>query len=166
MQIYFKENMFNHLDSSDYLSLAWHNESLYSITRYNTMLRGSLWWRHHFPRYWPMRGVNTGHRWVPLHWHAGDLRRHRAHYDVTVMCYGRILSKLWTHKIHIRRIPCPRGRLVECLLWFIIIINYCYYYYYYYYFYYYYYHHYRYHYLHYLYHHYQYHYYHYYYYNY
>ena len=68
------------------------------------------WWHFHddvikwknFPRYWPFKG----HRWTPLTktsdaglwclicvWmngsvnnrEAGDLRRHRAHYDVTVM---------------------------------------------------------------------------------
>ena len=71
------------------------------------------WWRHqmeHFPRYWPfVRGihlspVNSPHKgqwrgalifslicvwingWVNNH-EAGDLRRYRAHYDVTVMSY-------------------------------------------------------------------------------
>ena len=69
------------------------------------------WWRHqmeHFPRHWPfVRGIHRspvnspqkGHwRWTlifPLicvwingwvnNGEAGDLRRHRAHYDVTVM---------------------------------------------------------------------------------
>ena len=58
-----------------------------------------------FPRYWPFAREFTGHRWFPLTkasdgelwcflWStngwvnnrdAGDLRRHRAHYDVTVM---------------------------------------------------------------------------------
>ena len=64
-------------------------------------------WKH-FPRYWPFVGEFTGHRWIPLTkasdaelwcflWSApwingwvnnredGDLRRHRAHYDVIVM---------------------------------------------------------------------------------
>ena len=69
----------------------------------------SLWWRHQlgtFPRYWPW-GESNGHRWIPqtkasdaglwcFLWsasingwvnndEAGDLRRHRAHYDVIVM---------------------------------------------------------------------------------
>ena len=61
--------------------------------------------RIHFPRYWPIVGEFTSHRWIPLTkasdaelplicawingWvnnnDAGDLRRHRAHYDVIVM---------------------------------------------------------------------------------
>ena len=67
-------------------------------------------WKH-FPRYWPfVRGIHR-HRWIPLTkdsdaelWYfslicswingrvnnldAGDLRRHRVHYDVTVMDGG------------------------------------------------------------------------------
>ena len=74
-------------------------------------------WKH-FPRYWPfVRGihrspVNSPHKgqwrgalmfsliyarindWVNNR-EAGDLRRSRAHYDVTVMCYpGKIIFKL------------------------------------------------------------------------
>ena len=61
-------------------------------------------WKH-FPRYWPFVRGSTGHRWIPLtkandaelwlisawtngwadNQDAGDLRRHSAHYDVTVM---------------------------------------------------------------------------------
>ena len=65
-------------------------------------------WKH-FPRHWPLCGEFTGHRWIPrtkasdaelwcflwsapewtVGWvsnrEAGDLRRHRAHYDVKVM---------------------------------------------------------------------------------
>ena len=64
-------------------------------------------WQH-FPRYWFLCGEFTGHRWIPrtkasdtelwclffiCAWingwvnnrEAGDLRRHRAHYDVTAM---------------------------------------------------------------------------------
>ena len=68
----------------------------------------TTWWRHHFPRYWPfMRGiyrwpVNSPHKgqwrgafmfslicawingWVNNR-QAGDLKRHRAHCDVSVM---------------------------------------------------------------------------------
>ena len=64
-------------------------------------------WKH-FPRYWPfVCGEFTGLRWIPLQWRgalmfslicawingwvnnrgAGDLRRHRAHYDVIVIIY-------------------------------------------------------------------------------
>ena len=72
------------------------------------------WWRHqmeHVPRHWLFCGEFTGdcgeftvHQWIPLtqtsdaelwwflwtngwvsNQDAGDLRRHRAHYDVTVM---------------------------------------------------------------------------------
>ena len=71
------------------------------------------WWRHQmktFPRYWPLCGEFTGHRWIPLTkcqcrgalmfslicvwingWvnnrKAGDLRRHPAHYGTTVMFF-------------------------------------------------------------------------------
>ena len=74
------------------------------------------WWRHQmetFPRYWPfVRGihrppVNSPHKgqwrgalmfclicawingWVSND-KAGDLRRHRAHYDVTMMCMDHL----------------------------------------------------------------------------
>ena len=65
-------------------------------------------WKH-LPRYWPLCGEFTGNRWIPLTkagdaelwcflWSApwingwvnnrkaGNLRRHRAHYDAIVMC--------------------------------------------------------------------------------
>ena len=75
------------------------------------------WWRHqkwkNFPRYWPLCGEFTGHQWIPLPkasdaklwcfficgwingWinnrEAGDLSRHRAHYDVIVKQFiGRV----------------------------------------------------------------------------
>ena len=74
-------------------------------------------WKH-FPRYWPfVRGihrspVNSPHKgqwrralmfslictWIngSVNNHeAGDLRRHRAHYDVIVMGMGTIRSLLW-----------------------------------------------------------------------
>ena len=84
-----------------------------------------LWWLHenvikwkHFPHYWPfVRGIHRlpvnspnkgqwgGASMISLIWawingwvnnrEAGDLRRHRAHYDVTVMRYGSILFKLF-----------------------------------------------------------------------
>ena len=78
------------------------------------------WWRHqwkHFPCYWPfVRGihrlpVNSGHKgqwrgalmfplicaWISV-WvnnrETGDLRRHRSHYDVTIMI-ARVNTKHW-----------------------------------------------------------------------
>ena len=75
-------------------------------------------WKH-FPRYWPfVRGthrspVNSPHKgqwrgalmfssictwingWVNNH-EAGNLRRHRAHYDVTVMCFC-LGTEEWIH---------------------------------------------------------------------
>ena len=52
-------------------------------------------WKH-FPRYWPFRWVNNGK--------AGDLRRHRAHYDVIVMSWdpGPITQTmfLWKFKFN------------------------------------------------------------------
>ena len=75
-------------------------------------------WKH-FPRYWPfVRGihrspVNSPHKgqwcgalmfslictringWVN-NGEAGDLRRHRAHYDVTVMCCLYFVTCVWT----------------------------------------------------------------------
>ena len=78
-------------------------------------------WKH-FPRYWPFVREVTGHRWIPRTkasdaelwcflkiyalingWvnnrEAGDLRRHVAHYDVTVVwtvwsCKGSLHLKL------------------------------------------------------------------------
>ena len=81
----------------------WHIEELRATDH-----DGVIKWRRHFPRYWPfVRGihrspVNSPHKgqWrgalmLPLicAWihgyannrEAGDSRRHRAHYDVTVM---------------------------------------------------------------------------------
>ena len=85
--------------------------------RYDTFrIINTSWWRHkwnHFPRYWPfVRGihrspVNSPHKgqwrgalmfslictwidgWVNNR-EAGDLRRHRAHYEVTVMSWGGV----------------------------------------------------------------------------
>ena len=79
----------------------------------HTACRGTLsWWRHQMEKFFrvtgPLCGEFTGHRWIPLTmandaelwWFflicawingwinnhvAGDLRRRRAHYDVTVM---------------------------------------------------------------------------------
>ena len=60
-------------------------------------------WKPWFPRYWPFVGEFPGHRWIPPQrpvifflicawingWvynrEAGDLRRHRAHYDVIIV---------------------------------------------------------------------------------
>ena len=73
-------------------------------------------WKH-FPRYWPfVRGI---HRWIPrtkasdaelwcflcsawingwVNYHeAGDLRRHRARYEVTIMCTIVLLSSSLTN---------------------------------------------------------------------
>ena len=45
-------------------------------------------WKH-FPRNWPfVRGIHRS-RWVNNH-EAGDLRRHRGHYDVIVMTYTEL----------------------------------------------------------------------------
>ena len=86
---------------------------LFHIPLFKAQSTSTAWWRHKmecFPRYWPfVRGihrspVNSLHKgqwrgalmfslicaWI-IGWvnnrKAGDLRRHRAHYDVTVMCY-------------------------------------------------------------------------------
>ena len=86
------------------------------------------WWRQwkHFPRYWPfVRGihrssVNSPHKgqwrgalmssliwawmdgWVNNR-EAGDLRRHRAHYDVKIMIYSSTLPLIGSSMgIHIR----------------------------------------------------------------
>ena len=46
-------------------------------------------WKH-IPRYWPfVRGI-TG-----LNREAGDLRRHRAHYDVIVMQIADFITHSW-----------------------------------------------------------------------
>ena len=79
-------------------------------------------WKH-FPRYWPfVRGIHRP-RWIPAqrpvtrrfdvffdlrlnkrlskqNRHAGDLRRHRTHYDVIVMVVGLFILHLiitWTN---------------------------------------------------------------------
>ena len=82
-------------------------------------------WKH-FPRYWPfVRGiprsqVNSPHKgqwrgalmfsliyaclngWVNIG-EAGDLRRHRAHYDVTVMCLHSGLVYVWLSKVSFKQ---------------------------------------------------------------
>ena len=93
-------------------------------TYVNNICTVCAWWRHqmkHFPRYWPFdRGIQRSHVNSPhkgqrrgalvfsliCAWinggvnnrEAGDLRRHRAHYDVTVMngmfCHWTSLIKL------------------------------------------------------------------------
>ena len=92
----------------------WHFHFNVFLHRYSECHHWCItWWRHHmenFPRYWPfVRGihrspVNSPHKgqwrgalmfslicaWTNgrvNNWDASDLRRHRAHYDVTVMTY-------------------------------------------------------------------------------
>ena len=91
-------------------------------------------WKY-FPRYWPFLVESTGHRWIPLtgQWRgalifslicawtnndeAGNLRRHGAHYDVTVtgVSNHRQLDDRW--------IPCAKCWNAEsvsmsrCTLW-------------------------------------------------
>ena len=83
---------------------------------------GIIKWRH-FPRYWPFvwgihrSPVNSPHKcqwcgalmfslicfWIN-HWvnnrETGDLRSYLAHYDVTVMCYFRIVTYADCHMNH------------------------------------------------------------------
>ena len=90
-------------------------------------------WKH-FPRYWPfVRGIHRS-RWIPRTkasdvevWYflwsvpeyngwvnnreAGDLRRHRTHYDVSVMLRSIRQSAVWFHvligqHLYAERIPC------------------------------------------------------------
>ena len=87
-------------------------------------------WKH-FPRYWPFVRGFTGHRWIPrtkasdaklwcflwsAPWingcinnlEAGDLKRHLAHYDVTVMEIVFLLPLIWNH-------PTSKTTLRGCL---------------------------------------------------
>ena len=75
-------------------------QATWPINKYDDVIKGK-----HFPRYWPfVRGIHRS-RWIPLtkanvtglwcflyringwlnNHEDGDLRRHRAHYDVTAM---------------------------------------------------------------------------------
>ena len=76
----------------------------FSVVCYWPILHDDVIKWKHFPRYWPRRPVNSPHKgqwcgalmfsmicaWINA-WinnrEAGDLRRHRAHYDVTVVTY-------------------------------------------------------------------------------
>ena len=71
-------------------------------------------WKH-FPRYWPSVGEFTGFWWIPhtkanelwcflssaseLSVGAGDLRRHRAYYDVTIMTHSAqdVFASIFSH---------------------------------------------------------------------
>ena len=56
------------------------------------------------PRYWPfVRGI---HRWSVNNLETGDLRRHRAHYDVTVM--GRV-----SYGVNLKYLRCSTYGIVE-----------------------------------------------------
>ena len=96
------------------IPISTHNTSTCVSTAKDTCHDDVIKWKH-FPRYWPfVRGIhmspaNSPHKWQ---WHgalmfslmcvwingsvnnreAGDLRRYRAHYDVTVMS-----NKKYTH---------------------------------------------------------------------
>ena len=97
--------------------IHWTNHSLGSMLVHDDVIK----WKH-FPRYWSfVRGihrspVNSTHKgqwrgalmfslicdwingWVNNRG-AGDLRRYRAHYDVTVMCFQSITSNaIWWRK--------------------------------------------------------------------
>ena len=54
--------------------------------------------RKHCPRYWPFCVAFTGHCWITLTKarEAGDLRRHRAHYDVMVTNCRIVHWQLWS----------------------------------------------------------------------
>ena len=94
----------------------------YVLTNHDDVIK----WKH-FPRCWPFVREFTGHRWIPLTkasdaelwcfhslicvWmnnrvnnrEAGDLRRHRAHYDVTVMdIHTGLFQCLWDCQSHIQ----------------------------------------------------------------
>ena len=81
----------------------WVSASIWTPSLYNDVNK-----RKHIPRYWPIVLGITGHRWIPITkasaaeflcfpWsapringrvnnrEAGDLRRHRAHYNIIVM---------------------------------------------------------------------------------
>ena len=85
-------------------------------------------WKH-FPRYWPLCGEFTGHQWNPrtganvaelwcFLWfepwinglvsndETGDLRRHRAHYDATVMVFWHMYALFSLDVLtHLARVP-------------------------------------------------------------
>ena len=88
-------------------TVAIHSVSVYILLSHDDVIK-----RKHFPHYWPFLGESTGspvdspHKghWTLMfslicawtngwanHRDAGDLRRHRADYDVTVM-----ISGMWT----------------------------------------------------------------------
>ena len=94
----------------------------------------NAWWRHQMEFFFfrvtgPLYGEFTGHRWIPLteasdaeFWRfficaringwvnnreAGDLRRHRVHYDVIVMTDSTCMQ--WRHRVqqvHLRCLAC------------------------------------------------------------
>ena len=102
------------------LSCSWRHYDIEKLTALLILHKGSpshddvVKWKH-FLRYWPLCGELTGDRWIPLtkardaevwcflwsawindwvNYHeAGDLRRHRGHYDVIVMDHGWVPSK-------------------------------------------------------------------------
>ena len=103
--------------------------SSYRVTRVCTLLAES-WWRHQMETFGPLWKENTGYRWISLTeagdaelwcflWSAppksgwsnnrdaGDLKRHRTHYDVIVM----IMEKSKGHILHISQL--------WCVFWFI-----------------------------------------------
>ena len=105
------------------------------------------WWRHlmgYFPRYWyfvqgihrsPVNSPNKGqwrgafvfslicawiNRWVNNR-EAGDLRRHRVHYDVIVMSQLTLLSIFHTHSLY----KYPPPILVFVLVSYLSYLSYC-----------------------------------------
>ena len=111
-------------------SMSCHSFTIW-VTVINTQLHGDVIKWKHFPRYWPfLRGihrspVNSPHKgqwrgalmfslicvwingWVN-NGEAGDLRRHRAHYDVTVML------SLWSFHLPQPRLRQSWGILHSC----------------------------------------------------
>ena len=99
-------------------------QNIVSIVTHDDVINGNV-----FRVTCPLCGEFTGHRWIPrtkasdaelrcFHWsapeyvvweknrEAGDLRRHRAHYDVIVMIntkwtyeYNYCVSFRWSHSI-------------------------------------------------------------------
>ena len=93
-----------------------------SFVEFLTVHDDVIKWKH-FPRYWPLTrsfDVFFDLRWVNNR-EAGDLRRYRPHYDVTVMRIGSYVLKLL-------RINYPFLNTLECFIFcwlFVLTAGYC-----------------------------------------
>ena len=94
-----------------------HHCSVHKVDSYTTTVHP--WWRHQMETFSALLAICAGNS--PVHGEAGDLRRHRTHYDVDVMNDGNLQQN--TIQIGLQCVPQIRTRFCYSLFCCGYIIN-------------------------------------------